>query len=221
LKRTTLEKKYLLSTGYIFVIPEADVNMNKLPTKCITVYRTTLSYGLRFPLYLVIEEILNKYELAPAQVVPTSWHNICSFIATCELHGLTCTARAFSLVHSVQRASKETEDLGWYCFNNRLGFMTAIEKNSKVKYWKYNFFFVHRESSWGDVPVWNEDKPIMNPFRPPTPEEKKTVGYFHYFVRDDKPQHIPKFMAQAIESVKGPEKRKSKSSDRKPPNWLP
>ena len=28
-------------------------------------------------------------------------------------------------------------------------------------------------------------------------------------------------MAQAIESVKGPERRKSKSSDREPLNWLP
>ena len=28
-------------------------------------------------------------------------------------------------------------------------------------------------------------------------------------------------MAQAIESVKGPEKRKSKSSEREPLNWLP
>ena len=28
-------------------------------------------------------------------------------------------------------------------------------------------------------------------------------------------------MAQAIESVKGPEKRRSKSSDREPLNWLP
>ena len=28
-------------------------------------------------------------------------------------------------------------------------------------------------------------------------------------------------MAQAIESVKGPEKRKSKSSDREPLTWLP
>jgi len=28
-------------------------------------------------------------------------------------------------------------------------------------------------------------------------------------------------MAQAIEPVKGPEKQKSKSSDREPMNWLP
>jgi len=76
------------------------------------------------------------------QVVPTSWHNICSFIVTFELCGLTLTTRAFSLVHLVQRAPKETGDLRWYCFNNRSGFMTAIEKKSKVKYLKYDFLFV-------------------------------------------------------------------------------
>ncbi|KAJ8425845.1 hypothetical protein Cgig2_033940 [Carnegiea gigantea] len=60
------------------------------------------------------------------------------------------------------------------------------------------------------------------PFRAPTVEEKKMAHYFHYFIReDDKPWPIPKFMAQAIELVKGPERRKSKSSDRKPLNWLP
>ena len=116
------------------MISEADATVNEPAAKCITVYRTALNYGLRFPLHAVIAEILNKYKLAPAQVVPTSWHNICSFIATCELRGLTCSTRAFSLVHIVQKAPKEISELGWYCFNNRPGFMTAIEKKSKVKY---------------------------------------------------------------------------------------
>ncbi|KAJ8436373.1 hypothetical protein Cgig2_032194 [Carnegiea gigantea] len=128
-KRTAVEKQYLLPAGYTFVIPEANVNVNAPPTKCIAVYHAALNYGLRFPLHPVVED-----KLAPVQVVPTSWHNICSFITTCELHDLTCTARAFSLVHIVQRAPKETGDLGWYCFNNRPGFMKAIEKKSKVKY---------------------------------------------------------------------------------------
>jgi len=52
-------------------------------------------------------------------------------------------------------------------------------------------------------------------------EERKTARYFQFYIRDDvKPRPIPKFMAQVIESVKGPEKRKSKSSDREPLNWL-
>ena len=82
--------------------------VNELPTKCITVYHAALNYGYRFSHHPVIEEILNKYELAPVQVVPTLWHNGCSFIATCKLRSLTCTARGFSLVRTVQRAPKET-----------------------------------------------------------------------------------------------------------------
>ena len=54
------------------MIPEADATVNELPVKCIVVYCVTFNYGLRFPLHLVIEEILNKHELVPAQVVPTS-----------------------------------------------------------------------------------------------------------------------------------------------------
>jgi len=153
LKRSALEKQYLLPTEYSFVIPEPDAIVNEPPAKCIVVYRAALHYGVRFPLHPVIREIINKYELALAQIVPTSWHNICSFIVTCELCGLTCLARAFGLVHTVQKALKETGDLGWYCFNNRPGFMTAIEKKLKLKYWKYDFLFLHRESGWGDVLV--------------------------------------------------------------------
>ena len=131
-------------------------------------------------------------------------------------------ARAFNLAHTIQKAPKEIRDLGWYCFNNRLGFMTSIEKKSKAKHWNYDFLFVHRESGWGNIPDWNEGKPIRNPFGAPTAEDKKTVRYFHYFVwEDEKPRPIQKFMAQAIESVKGSEKRKSKSSDNKPLSCLP
>ena len=109
LKRLALEEKYLLPAAF--------------------------SYGVRFSFHLVIMDILNKNELAPVQIIPMSWHNICSFTAMCELRGLTCTSRAFAQVHAVQRAPCETGDLRWYCFNNKKGFMTAIMKKSKVKNW--------------------------------------------------------------------------------------
>jgi len=108
MKTLALEKQYLLPAEYSFVLPEPDATVNQLPTNCIREYRAALNYGVRFPLHPVIREILNKYELAPAQIVPTSWHNVCFFIATCELRDLTYSARAFSLVHTVQRAPKET-----------------------------------------------------------------------------------------------------------------
>jgi len=66
LKKTALEKKYLLPTGYTFIVPKADAIVNEPPAKCIAVYRATLNYGLRFPLHPVIENILTKHELAPA-----------------------------------------------------------------------------------------------------------------------------------------------------------
>ncbi|KAJ8430133.1 hypothetical protein Cgig2_011077 [Carnegiea gigantea] len=72
LKRTTLEKKYLLPAGYSFVIPEVDATVNKSPPKCIVIYRVAFNYGVRFPLHPVIMNILNKFKLAPTQIVPTS-----------------------------------------------------------------------------------------------------------------------------------------------------
>ncbi|KAJ8419343.1 hypothetical protein Cgig2_003520 [Carnegiea gigantea] len=144
LKRSVLEKQYLLPAEYSFVIPEPDATMNEPPAKCIA------------------------------------------------------------------RAPKETGDLGWYCFNNRSGFMTAMEKKSKLKYWKYDFLFLRRESGWGDVPDWNEGKPIRQPFGEPTAEERQTARYLMFYIHDDdRPRPIPRFMAQAIESMKEPEKRTS------------
>ena len=53
-------------------------------------------------------------------------------------------------------------------------------------------------------------------------EERCTACYFMFFVcEDDRPRPIPRFMTQAIESMKGPEKRRSKFTDREPLNWLP
>jgi len=73
-----------------------------------------------------------------------------------------------------------------------------------VDHWKYNFLFVRQDSGWGDVPDWNECKPLSNPFGEPTAEERKMAHYFQFYIReDDRPQPIPKFMAQAIEFVKG------------------
>ena len=66
LKRSALDKQYLLSAGYDFVMPEPDDTVNEPPANCIAVYRAALDYGLRFPLHPVIKDILNKYELAPA-----------------------------------------------------------------------------------------------------------------------------------------------------------
>ncbi|KAJ8433872.1 hypothetical protein Cgig2_021255 [Carnegiea gigantea] len=215
LKRTTLEKQYLLPIGYTFVIPKADATMNKSPTKCIVVYRTALNYSLRFPLHPVLEEILNKYELAPAQVLPTSWHNICSFITTYELRGFACSARTFSLVHTIQRAPKETKDLGWYCFNNRPGFIAAIEKKSKMKHWKYDFLFVGETFLTG-TSVSLLGTPLGNPR--PRKEKRPVISNSTYGTTISPDLN---FMAQAIEYVKGPERRKSKSSDREPLNWLP
>ena len=81
--------------------------MNRSSPGCIAIYWVALKYDLRFPLHEVILEILNKYELAPTQIVPTSWHNICFFIVTCELTKLAGIVRAFQLVHMVQKAPSE------------------------------------------------------------------------------------------------------------------
>jgi len=38
-----------------------------------------------------------------------------------------------------------------YCLNNKKCYLMAIENKSKVKNWKYDFLFVHREAGRGDI----------------------------------------------------------------------
>jgi len=67
--------------------------------------------------------------------------------------------------------------------------MTAIEKKLKAKHWKYDFPFLHRESGWGDVPDWNEEKLVRNPFGEPSANEQRISRYFQFYIRqDDKPR---------------------------------
>ena len=177
------------------------------------------SYDIRFPLHSVIMEIPNKYELAPAQIVPMSWHNICSVIVTYNLCRLTCTSRTFGQVHMIQRAPSETGDFGWYYFNNKKGCMMTIEKKSKVKNWKYDFLFVHCEAGCGDHRDCNKGKLVRNPFGEPTAEETRTTCYFQYYVReDDRRRPIPSFISWVVETTKELECKRSKSSDRGPSN---
>ncbi|KAJ8419411.1 hypothetical protein Cgig2_025508 [Carnegiea gigantea] len=82
---------------------------------------------------------------------------------------------ADGMVHLVQSAPNETGDLGWYCFNNKKGFLMAIEKKTKVKNWKYDFLFIRCETGWGDLPDWNKGKPVRNPYGEPTDAEKRTA----------------------------------------------
>ena len=62
LKRSAREEKYPLPAGYRFVFPKADAIVNKLPTKCIAMYRVAFTHGVGFSLHPVIVEILNKYD---------------------------------------------------------------------------------------------------------------------------------------------------------------
>lgn len=47
-------------------------------------------------LFKVIYTICIRYKVAMAQIVPTSFHNICLFITTCELLNLKCIAHTFA-----------------------------------------------------------------------------------------------------------------------------
>ena len=90
-----------------------------------------------------------KFEVAVTQIIPTLFHNICSFIVTCELCGVLYSAHMFAQVHTIQKAPDEAGQAGWYFFNNKKGYMSAIERKSKLKNLKYNFIYIRCCGGWG------------------------------------------------------------------------
>jgi len=79
-----------------------------------------------------------------------------------------------------------------------------------------------KETNGADVPNWNKDGLIKNPFSEPIGEEKATTQYFQYYIlEEDWPKPFPAFMSRVIEVGKEPECRRIKSSNREPLNWLP
>ena len=75
---------------------------------------------------------------------------------------------------------------------------------------------------WGDLPDWNDGKLLQNPYGEPTDAKKRTARYFHFYVqKDDRPRPIPSFMAKVVDAQKGPEQKRSRSSDGEPMNRLP
>ena len=87
--------------------------------------------------------------------------------------------------------------------------MMAIKKRSKVKNWKYDFLFVRRDSGWGDLPAWDKEKPIRNPFGPFDKERRTTRYFLCYIGEDDRPRPIPEFMADVIVRCRGPRKERA------------
>ncbi|KAJ8432190.1 hypothetical protein Cgig2_013732 [Carnegiea gigantea] len=96
-----------------------------------------------------------------------------------RLTSISCT---FAQASSIQRAHKGP----WVVlFNNKKGFMRAIEKKSKVKNQKYNFLFIRRKAGWGYLPNWNKRMPVRSPYGEPTKDKKRAARYFHFYARED------------------------------------
>ena len=126
------EVKFSFKRNYQAVIPSPTDNVDNPPPGCIAVYLEALEHGLQLPLLKVVIEILRTYDIAIAQLIPNAWASILSFVATCKLKCLECTALAFSYVHIIQRNSKNCGGKGWYRIIGRPGFISALNKPSSI-----------------------------------------------------------------------------------------
>jgi len=161
-KIINFEVKFSFKWNYRAVFPSPTDTVNNSPLGCITVYLEALEHGLRFPLPKVVMEILRTYDISIAQLVLNAWASILSFVATCELKHLECTAVAFSYVHIIQRNIKICGGKGWYRIIGHPGFLSVLDKPSSIHGWKYQFVFVKKENEDWSIPIWNKRGPNKN-----------------------------------------------------------
>lgn len=131
-----------LRDGLTFFIPSPGTVITYFEENEFGVYKATLTLGLRFPCHPFICTICYRYNIGIAQLTPPSWQNILTFIAVCEIKNLALSFYVFLSLHFLNRLSKSEPGVHcWYAIQNGPGFLTAVDKASKVHRWKYEFVF--------------------------------------------------------------------------------
>jgi len=202
-KIINFEVKFSFRRNYRVIITSPTDTVDKPPPGCVAVYLEALELDLHFPLPKVTIEILRTYNISIAQIVPNAWASILSFVATCKLKRLECTALAFTYTYIIQRNSKNCGGKGWYRIIGRPGFLSALDKPSSIHGWKYRFVCVKKENGDWTIPIWNKwgpNKTWNKPRSTPNETEMATIDYF-----------------RVVDSVHP----RSGKSVKVPSNWLP
>ncbi|PKA66526.1 hypothetical protein AXF42_Ash003180 [Apostasia shenzhenica] len=80
--------------------PTADFRPNSPPEGAVCVYRAQVEYGLMLPPQLEFKEILNSFQLVPAQLSPNAIAYVYSFLKLLQAQGIAWTLMLFRSLFS-------------------------------------------------------------------------------------------------------------------------
>lgn len=124
----------------------------------MALYEAFFKAGLRLPLHPFILNLLDRYELVPAQLVPNSIRTIVGFLVLCHLHGIEASLSLFRYFYTLRKQAE------WCSFAPRPSRALRLYLSTSIKGWKDRFFFadVKRvKGRWG-IPntLLNKDSSI-------------------------------------------------------------
>ncbi|KAL2518082.1 Uncharacterized protein Adt_14329 [Abeliophyllum distichum] len=134
-------KKYELSPGYLYRVPNPSERIPGSDPREVVVYRDSMTAGLRFPLHPLFVSFLNEFHVTPGQLTPNSWRISTYFLYLCLTNNIEPCLRLFRSVFDMYPV------LGSNCYayiqlKVKLLLPHFPSSNSG---WRRRFFFVRPE----------------------------------------------------------------------------
>ncbi|GAB2299594.1 hypothetical protein Dimus_033656, partial [Dionaea muscipula] len=129
-----ITKIFPISLTYRYFQPlDTEMADNPATVESIAIYYDHLLHGFRFPLYPFIVDILNAYNLIPAQLHANSSALIIGFVVQCLEHHINLSLAFF---HEICYLKEVKKDTGYWMFSARksyhvVGFRDSIVDRSK------------------------------------------------------------------------------------------
>lgn len=101
----------------------------------VALYSAFFKAGLRLPLHPFIVNLLDRYRLVPAQLVPNSIRTVVGFIVLCHFNGIEASLFLFRAFYTLRKQSE------WWSFAPRPNRFLRLYLPTSVKGWKDRFFF--------------------------------------------------------------------------------
>ncbi|GFQ03448.1 hypothetical protein PHJA_002488600 [Phtheirospermum japonicum] len=145
---------YIPAHWECYVPGPEDGGLSMAPHSSLCMYKDMFRSGVRFPLHSSFCEILNFYNVCPAQLAPNVWKVIIGFITLAASMSLPVSDAVFSKMYKIQRYPG-CSGVWYFTFDKMTRLL--LECSDSNKNWNSKFFYViASEGDWGFPNVWSD-----------------------------------------------------------------
>ncbi|KAK4477944.1 hypothetical protein RD792_017209 [Penstemon davidsonii] len=130
-----------LPEGYSLVIPTSSQRVNQPPEGCQAFYAKQFAYGLRIPFAPLLEQVLDAFTLAPAQILPNSIGYLIAFSVLMKAKDKTANFRHFWQFFKISTSSASNAGSVYFSQRSNHSVLSTIVSSNSLD-WKRRFFFI-------------------------------------------------------------------------------